>query len=416
VQKEQAPFASQIGQAQFARSVALPVFLAAGGPSLDSALPFLGEIRQRAIVVAVDTSMRFFVKNGVAPDFVVVVDPQFWNSRHLDTCLTGGETRLIAESAVYPPVLRLPFKGRFLCGSLFPLGSFIESRVDPKGALGAGGSVATTAWDFCRTLAPSEIWIAGLDLAFPGLKTHFRGALFESIISAQSRRLKPAETMLADALRNGGSFYAPGAGGEPVLTDKRLSLYAAWFENRFRQAAGLRNFRLFSSGLAIANIEKAGIEQFLALPPRRQEIDDRLQAAFAKIDADFFDRQAAQSRADKYEKALSVLRRGLEQVKEASEKGASVARRALAGKTKPGAQNGILKELDEILQSVSNSEVKEVAGFLFPPAENLKAGGSADNAAGTAKAADPFRSYLESSLELFESLAAASSDNLKELV
>jgi len=104
-----------------------PVFLAAAGPSLDKARPFLREIHKRCVTVAVDTSFRFFTDNGIQPDFVLVVDPQFWNSRHLDRCPCGN-TALIAESAVYPPVLRLPFKNIFLCGSLFPLGSFVEKR------------------------------------------------------------------------------------------------------------------------------------------------------------------------------------------------------------------------------------------------------------------------------------------------
>ncbi|MDR1618555.1 MAG: DUF115 domain-containing protein, partial [Treponema sp.] len=129
----------------------IPVFLAAAGPGLDRAGPLLGEIAARCIVVAVDTSLRFILRHGVDPDFVLVVDPQFWNSRHLDRTDAAG-VRLIAESAVYSPVLRHPFRETFLCGSLFPLGRFIEERVDPKGELGAGGSVATTAWDFARML------------------------------------------------------------------------------------------------------------------------------------------------------------------------------------------------------------------------------------------------------------------------
>ncbi|MDR1858383.1 MAG: DUF115 domain-containing protein [Treponema sp.] len=156
----------------------LPVFLAAAGPSLDHAATLLPEIQKRCIVVAVDTSLRFMQSNGVHPDFALVVDPQFWNSRHLDRC-GSPHTRLVIESAVYPPVSRLSCKGMYLCGSLFPLGKFIEQRVDPKGDLGAGGSVATTAWDFARSLGAREIWIAGLDLSYPGLRTHYRGALFE---------------------------------------------------------------------------------------------------------------------------------------------------------------------------------------------------------------------------------------------
>jgi len=383
-----------------ASAEAVPVFLAAAGPSLDLSGPLLKEISRRCIVVAVDTSLRFLVKNGVDPDFTLVVDPQFWNSRHLDRCVRGQHTRLVAESAVYPPVLRLPFKGRYLCGSLFPLGSFIEKRVDPKGRLGAGGSVATTAWDFARSLGAKEIWIAGLDLAFPGLKTHFRGALFEDRSNAESCRLRPAETWLVRALRDGLPFLAPSASGGQVLTDRRLSLYAAWFENRFRQHPQVRNYSIFSSGLAIAGLEPTGTENLLALPDRRDEINALLEAAFSRIDADFFEPGEAQARAERYENAVSALTRGLESIKASAEKGAVIAEQALKRGLNSSEQNKILKSLDEITHSITNSEVKEAAGFLFPPAE------AAETDCETS-GKDPFRAYLKSSIKLYRSLAEA---------
>jgi hypothetical protein len=383
-----------------------PVFLAAAGPSLDKARPFLREIHKRCVTVAVDTSFRFFTDNGIQPDFVLVVDPQFWNSRHLDRCPCGN-TALIAESAVYPPVLRLPFKNIFLCGSLFPLGSFVEKRVDPKGALGAGGSVSTTAWDFARTLGSKEIWIAGLDLAFPGLKTHFRGAVFETRSNSASTRFNPAETWVVRALRDGGPFKAPCASGGQVLTDRRLSLYAAWFENSFRQYPETKNYALFQDGLAITGIQAAAAETLLSLPERRAEIDKKLQAAFSQIDGDFNNPEEKQKRADCYAKAVSSLISGLEEVRNAAQKGAGIAQQALKSKLDAGRQNKILKELDEIMRRITDSEVKEVAGFLFP-AE--KTDNENEN---TAK--DSFQVYLESSNKLFSSLAQTVEINLENI-
>ena len=384
----------------------LPVFLAAAGPSLDHAGPLLAQIRRRCVVVAVDTSLRFLQKHGAEADFTLVVDPQFWNSRHLDRCC-GSNSRLIIESAVYPPVARLPFKGVYLCGSLFPLGSFIEQRVDPKGTLGAGGSVATTAWDFARTLGAGEIWIAGLDLAFPELKTHFRGALFEDRSLAESGRRNPAETWLVRALRDGLPFPAPAGAGGQVLTDRRLSLYAAWFESRFRQFPQVRSRRVFPFGLAIPGLEPAESDALLALPERRDEIDRRLETACARIETDFFDPRAARQRAERYENAVSALLRGLEQIKSAAEKGAQTAEQAAGRNLSPGGQRQVLAILDEITRTISASEVKEAAGFLFPPAAAEMNG---------EHAGDPFRNFLESSARFYRSLEEAAAFNLRELL
>ncbi|MDR1898537.1 MAG: DUF115 domain-containing protein, partial [Treponema sp.] len=365
-------------QAAKGAAAPIPVFLAAAGPSLDRAGPLLGEIAARCIVVAVDTSLRFILKRGVDPDFALVVDPQFWNSRHLDR--TGaGNTYLVAESAVYPPVLRHPFRGVFLCGSLFPLGRFIETRVDPKGELGAGGSVATTAWDFARILGTGAVWIAGLDLSFPGLKTHFRGAVFEERAHAESHRRRPAETSSVTALRNGQPFRGTAADGAPVLTDRRLSLYAAWFEDRFRRYPQVRSRRLFSGGLDIRGLENGTVEELLALPERREEILRRREAAVSRIRGAYFDEKNGELRGRRYEDARSALLSGLETIASTAAGGLRIAENALgkAGEGKsaaPPEQETILKKLDEINRAILQSEVKDVAGFLFPPARELEAG------------------------------------------
>jgi len=388
----------------------LPVFLAAAGPSLDRIKPLLRDIYNRCIVVAVDTNLRFFTKNGIEPDFVLTVDPQFWNSRHLDRCICE-RTALIAESAVYPPVLNLPFKNIFLCGSLFPLGTFIEKQVDPKGRLGAGGSVATTAWDFARMLNGDEIWIAGLDLSFPGLKTHFRGARFEERSNSESGRFNPVEKWVLRALRDGFPFKARSARGEQVLTDRRLSLYAVWFENQFRLHPTVKNYGLFQDGLAIAGLQTADTEKFLALPERRVEIDRRIKETFAQIEKDFHDPEKTRQRAQRYENAVSGLKRGIGSIKRAAQEGASIARNALKRELNPQQQNRVLKELDEITRRIAESEVKEVAGFLYPPVEAEKEGSAESRS--QAEKGDPFRAYLQSSVKLFSGLAEAADEAWK---
>jgi hypothetical protein len=395
-------------------AAAPPVFLAAAGPGLDSAGPLLRDIHRRCIIVAVDTSLRFFMRHGVEPDFALVVDPQFWNSRHLDRSI-GKRVRLIAESAVYPPVFRLPFRAAYLCGSLFPLGTFIEKRVDPKGLLGAGGSVATTAWDFARSIGARDIWIAGLDLAFPAFKTHFSGALFEERALSESNRKNPAETWLVRALQDGSPFYAPAAEisrcpASQVLTDRRLSLYAAWFENRFRRYPEIRNRSLSSGGLAIAGLENVSAESFLALPDRRKEIDRRLDAAFSRIEADFFEPEETRRRAERYCEAAAALRSGLERIKTAAERGSRIAEDALKRGFSPALQRETLAKLDEVTRLISESAVKEAAGFLFPPQETPL------NEKNTKKTgADAFRAFLESSLKLYRPLAQAAAYHLQIL-
>jgi hypothetical protein len=398
-----------LGTDMFVNGAPIPVLLAAAGPSLDEIAPHVRALAERCVIVAVDTSLRFFLDRGIDPDFAVVVDPQYWNARHLDRC-PAPRTCLIAESAAYPPVLRHPFARAFLCASLFPLGRFIEDRLDPKGALGAGGSVATSAWDFARTLSPSALWIAGLDLAFPNLKTHFKGALFEGRALNESTRFLPAETRSIQALRDGRPFRAPSASGGEVLTDRRLSLYSAWFEAHFRRP-GLPNYSLSPAGLAIPGLEPTPLETLLALPPRRQEIQALLSGTFARVEADFNRPEERRRRAESYEKAQKTLIQGLEEIKNLAEDAADTAQKALARAGSAGENKNIekiLKKLDIINETIIQSEVKEVAGFLFPPIGDLEAELSTPQD-------DTLARHLELSALLYRSLAEAVQYNLNIL-
>ncbi|MDR2901145.1 MAG: DUF115 domain-containing protein [Treponema sp.] len=383
-----------------------PVFLAAAGPSLDETIPYLKEIAARCIIVAVDTSLRFLLAHGIDPDFVVMVDPQYWNARHLDRCL-ATKSCLIAESAVYPGVLRHSFRRAFLCSSLFPLGRFIEDRMDPKGVLGAGGSVATSAWDFARILGTKDIWISGLDLAFPGLKTHFKGALFEERALAESTRYVPAETKSVNMLFGGQPFFAPGANGEKTLTDKRLSLYASWFDQRFLQYPSIKNRSFSQKGLFIRNMEIAQCEEILNLPKKRDTIDTMLAERYAKTDDEYYNESAIKERNMTYVEARNTLVGGLRQLFSMSESAADTARRAWNNESNltPAKKDHLLRSFDEVNRSISNSEVKDVASFLFPPLHEL------EKILKTPKT-ETFKRHLELSWKLYNSLAEAASYNL----
>ncbi len=384
-----------------------PVFLAAAGPSLDETIPYLTDIARRCVIVAADTSLRFLLRHGINPDFVVVVDPQYWNARHLDRC-PAPKSCLITESAVYPEVLRHQFRRTFLCSSLFPLGRFIEDRIDPKGMLGAGGSVASTAWDFARILGSKDIWISGLDLAFPELKTHFKGALFEERALSESTRCIPVETKSIQMLFGGHPFFAAGAGGEKTLTDKRLSLYASWFDHRFSQYPSIKNRSFSKKGLFIRNMEIANPEEILRLPERRQEIDHVLGEVFAKTQDAYCNESSVKERKNAYMKAKAALTGGLKELIVSSETAAETALKAWknASTLSDAEKDRILSYFDKVNLAVSNSQVKDVVSFLFPLLKDL------EETLQTPET-DSFKRHLELSWRLYRSLAEAASYNLK---
>ncbi len=249
-----------------------PALLIAAGPTLDDNLHLLSELREKCVVIAADTALRVCLRLNIEPDFLVLSDPQYINYRHIAS-LSAPRSFLITDAATWPAVFRFKCRGVFLCSSPFPMGKFIEERTEKKGSLGAGGSVATTAWDFARYIGCSCVYAAGLDLSYPQGRTHFRGALFEEQAHSSSVRLFTAEQASVSALFSAGSFTTESASGCKVLTDKRLSLYAWWFESALLNS---------STPLSLLSAEGIKIKGASFSPPRSLK---SLVSCRKKIDA-----------------------------------------------------------------------------------------------------------------------------------
>lgn len=340
----------------------LPAFICAAGPSLDRAFPILPEIRKRCLLIAVDTSYRSVIDSGAEPDFVVVVDPQYWNSRHLDWAKPSGAV-LISESATHPRVFHLPVARRFFAASLFPLGVFLEDRIGKKTELGAGGSVSTTAWDFARICGAGPILFAGLDLGFPRRQTHYRGSFFEERAHTASHRQRPAETASFLALRDAGPYLAENNSGGKTLTDKRLSVYSGWFEAQLARHPEAVTFNLSPEGIRIQGMPYKELESVLSLPPMREEIDRRMGEALA-CGAGLSGPEDMKTRLSS---ALGTLKKELSDIAALAEEGLSVIDKM----KRPGIDGvefqGFLAFLDTLDRRILSSSSKDVAGFLARP-------------------------------------------------
>jgi hypothetical protein len=252
-QKKNAPLVKQLpGVKETFGRFRCPVLLVAAGPSLDELSPVIKRLSESALVVACDTALRFLARHDVTPRFAVSADAQFWNYLHI-AGLSESYLRnitLVADTSVHPLILRAAFGRRYV----FTTQGTARTDVADKGTLRAGGSVATSAWDFACAIGASEIRVAGLDLAFPDFRTHYKGAVFEERSHNTATRFRPAETQSAEALRSGAPFYAPSASGGKVLTDRRMRLYADWFEAALRDKNAPTTYSLSKNGLAIRGI------------------------------------------------------------------------------------------------------------------------------------------------------------------
>jgi hypothetical protein len=341
----------------------MPALVCAGGPSLETILPHLVDLRERLLIIAVDTSLAALQRAGVDPDLTVICDPQYWNTRHIDA-VKKTESILVSESSTHPRIFRRLGARVFFGSSVFPLGRALEALVGEKGKLGAGGSVATTAWDCARYLGCRPIYLAGLDLGFPAGKTHFRGAHFESVFFSTSSRLRPQEHSAFAYLREAQPFPVPSNAGGLVLTDHRMAVYKFWFETQMSLHPDVTTWNLSSGGVRIEGLPLAAVNGALALPPIR----DRLAALMGTL-ASFLPQCDAVA-----EGRIAALKHGLTGMIDELEQTAAVARdgvrAALDLQKRHGRDQsvaGALEKLEAVDARLSELAAKNIAGFLAGP-------------------------------------------------
>ena len=352
----------------------------AGGPSLTAHLEQIKKSGKDFLIIAVDTALRACLRAGITPDFILSFDPQYWNYLHtagLDT----SKSILISEAAVFPAVLRQRYRAVFLSESSVPFARYLEGKGgeqngDDECVLAAGGSVATTAWDFARYIGAKSVIMAGLDLAYPGKQTHFAGSTFEEAVHTRSTRVASAEQANFNSLYSAfPSLHQDYAGGT-VLTDRRMLLYAWWFESALAKYPEVKTFNLMPHGVFIPGMPACSAEDFAGLTAGglpRTAIEERLQTivhnAYSQA---FLDGCGARER--QLAASVNAMTEGAAALAAQAEKAEALCRR-LAECSSGSAEHiaeqaALITQLNKIDEEIKNGFAKDLVAVLFFNDEN----------------------------------------------
>ena len=209
----------------------IPAIVAAAGPSLNTSLDFIKENKGNAVIIAVDTSYKILIKNGIEPHFCIAVDPQVINARYFEGIGKTG-TIMVADPTVHPTVFRFFNGPAATTGVAFDMMKWIERVSWEKGDLAHGGSVSTNAYDFAKRLGASPIILAGQDLAFTGGYAHAKGSYLDEQIHLKTTRMKNAEMFNRSQLTALPKIFVNGIAEEKVHTNQKMMIFLSWFENR----------------------------------------------------------------------------------------------------------------------------------------------------------------------------------------
>ena len=238
------------------KNTAKDFVVVAAGPSLETLLPRMAEFKKHAVIVCVETALHALLKTGVQPDFIIITDPQYYAYKHI-AGLAAPESILICPLSVYPAVFRFKCRQIVLCSEMFPVSKYFESKLGDFGDLGAGGSVASSAWNLCCMLGAQNIYFAGLDLSYPQGQTHIKGSSAEQTFHTGANRLVPVQKMNSSSRFGANPEYAFDYAGNQVLTDARMKMFAWLFESKIAACTNVKTYTLSRSSMRIPGVEFA---------------------------------------------------------------------------------------------------------------------------------------------------------------
>ncbi len=202
-----------------------PAFVVGAGPSLDWNINKLQQVKDRGIIIAVDTVFKKLRNNGIEPHIVVTSDPTPLNARHFEGIDDLRGTILAFSPSVYHKIPKQLF-GTMVSLPL-PSSKFLLTMKDVLGDL-SYLSIGTNAGQACFNLAVymgcDPIVLVGMDLAFPrdGGSTHASDTALRRRITLSESPGKMMVELIGNQpeLEEFSPIFVPGNLGGEVATNK----------------------------------------------------------------------------------------------------------------------------------------------------------------------------------------------------
>lgn len=229
----------------FGKFSGCPGIIVSAGPSLKKNIDNLKKIKNKAVIVAVDTSLKILNKHNIEPHFVLTLDAQKYSLKHF-TGVKTGSTILIADIVSCPSIMNI-YNGKKIISTTSkyyqdgngeiirettPMIDWIEKKGGTFGDIQSGGSVATSAFDLLLNMGCNPIILMGQDLAYSGREYHCSGTYHNDDWIPKTHRLSNLDTINQGIIRKRKIKYVNKFGNQGrVISDFVFDLYKSWFED-----------------------------------------------------------------------------------------------------------------------------------------------------------------------------------------
>lgn len=259
----------------------IPAVIVSAGPSLEKNITKLKEMKNKALIIAVDTAMKPLYSRNISPHFVITIDPQKKNSKYFRN-VNFKDAVLIAESSVDKEAID-SFNGEiYFINSIFPLAKYFMESLGNRGDITTGGSVSTAAYDFAIKVGANPIIMVGLDLSFPNYQTHIKGSYHEENFFTEIYKLDSYDSRIYKVLIGGNLREEKNIYKEKVWTDSRFDMYKNWFEEQCIKNNKIKFYNATEGGITINGMDNIKLEELIE---KYNDID--IEVTANKNDNDF---------------------------------------------------------------------------------------------------------------------------------
>ncbi|MEX2218483.1 MAG: 6-hydroxymethylpterin diphosphokinase MptE-like protein [Phycisphaerales bacterium] len=253
------------------------------GPSLGRNIALLKRpgIRERFVIIAVQTVLKTLLAEGIRPHFVTALDYHEVSRRFYEG-LTGPAAEgvtLVAEPKANPAILSA-FPGAIRV----PADPFLEELLGEglsrlMGSLRPGATVAHMAYYLARLLGCDPVILVGQDLGFTDGQYYAAGAAIHHVWSGELSEFRTLEMLEWERIVRGRFKIGEGGQGEPnlqlrtdtrgraIYTDQQMATYLSQFERDFLEDS--------ARGLSVVDATEGGVAKAHA---RAMTLADALDA------------------------------------------------------------------------------------------------------------------------------------------
>lgn len=227
------------------------------GPSLERNIDRLAApgVRDRCVIVAVQTVLKPMLARGIKPHYVVALDHHEISRRFYEGLTTEdveGVTLVIDPKC--NPAIPEAFPGTIRVIANDRLDQLLGPCARPLGSLTPGATVAHMAYYFARHLGCDPVALIGQDLGFTDNQYYAANAAIHEVWAGELNEFRTLEMLEWERIARERHLLTrvPDQRGNPIYTDEQMHHYLTQFERDFQTdaARGLTTIDATEGGVA----------------------------------------------------------------------------------------------------------------------------------------------------------------------